>query len=332
MSWLFPLSALLPLLVFGGEPPLATIMHDHATLESTLRGVADKNIGNQLLVQSQSQNQTYPRLLNFTDPTSGVQLASMVLGDRVSVDLANTKCQGVVVDGKCCSGKGEGKCDTPGRIVADKATMINIPLVGSVTPSASSTGNETLTLIINFADIATNTSGLTLNSVAIKLIVATKGVIRPDYWNLTSASLALDGTLNGTALPASSDITPRVGYSRTEPACTAPYSICAPSGLSWTCDDQILAPTSSVVNNITLGSKTVMVHILGMVLQLGSSPAEQYNWDCDPLIPISVWVSVLISLFLASILMWGICMLATLQTPTKFDDPKGPSIHVDTKE
>ena len=31
-----------------------------------------------------------------------------------------------------------------------------------------------------------------------------------------------------------------------------------------------------------------------------------------------------ITLFLASILMWGVCMLAYLNTPTKFDDPKGP--------
>ena len=31
-----------------------------------------------------------------------------------------------------------------------------------------------------------------------------------------------------------------------------------------------------------------------------------------------------ITLFLASILLWGLYMLATLQTPDKFDDPKGP--------
>ena len=31
-----------------------------------------------------------------------------------------------------------------------------------------------------------------------------------------------------------------------------------------------------------------------------------------------------ITLFLASNLLWGLYMLATLQTPDKFDDPKGP--------
>ena len=29
-------------------------------------------------------------------------------------------------------------------------------------------------------------------------------------------------------------------------------------------------------------------------------------WDCDPLLPLPVWVGILISLFLASILLWAI--------------------------
>ena len=52
------------------------------------------------------------------------------------------------------------------------------------------------------------------------------------------------------------------------------------------------------------------------------------NWDCDPLIPLSVWVSLLVTLLLASILIWAINMLTALQTPNKWDDPKKPGIHV----
>ena len=29
-------------------------------------------------------------------------------------------------------------------------------------------------------------------------------------------------------------------------------------------------------------------------------------WDCDPLLPLPVWVGILISLFLAAILLWAI--------------------------
>ena len=56
------------------------------------------------------------------------------------------------------------------------------------------------------------------------------------------------------------------------------------------------------------------------------------NWDCDPLIPLSVWIGLLVTLLLVSILAWGLQMLADLQTPNKWDDPKKPGIHVPQAE
>ena len=53
-----------------------------------------------------------------------------------------------------------------------------------------------------------------------------------------------------------------------------------------------------------------------------------YNWDCDPLLPLPVWVGLLVTLLLASILIWAIQMLAALQCPNKWDDPKKPGIQV----
>ena len=74
-------------------------------------------------------------------------------------------------------------------------------------------------------------------------------------------------------------------------------------------------------------------------------------WDCDPLLPLPLWVGILISLFLAAILLWAIqvsspssqppddvimClylqMLTALQTPNKWDDPKKPGIQVAQSE
>ena len=46
------------------------------------------------------------------------------------------------------------------------------------------------------------------------------------------------------------------------------------------------------------------------------------------MIPLSVWVGLLVSLLLVSILAWAIKMLTDLQTPDKWDDPKKPGIHV----
>jgi hypothetical protein len=41
-----------------------------------------------------------------------------------------------------------------------------------------------------------------------------------------------------------------------------------------------------------------------------------------------LWFSLLLALFLIAILSWAIEMLATLQTPSKFDDPKGKPLVV----
>lgn len=339
------LSLLLPLCVYGGSPtpPGDLGVHGHTTAEDILRGVAQKQMEEEQLVQSSSTPSNSSKLsFAFTDKTSGELLASMGLDFPVYVDLANTMCRGEVIEGKCCNGKGEHKCDAPGRVVVNMTSIVNFTLSGEGFPSVSSSkvenGTNTLALTIKYKDFDDNSptgytpAGLKLTGAELTMIVTTEGTTRKDYWNMTSASLSLTGSMNGSTLPASSDVTPKSGYTWAEPACTAPYGICAPIGLSWTCGDQVLAPMATVVNNLSLGELTVRVHLPGMVLQLGNSTEEPFNWDCDPLIPLSVWVSVLISLFLASLLMWGLYMLATLQTPSKFDDPKGPSIHVPTTE
>jgi len=311
-------------------------------VEDVLRGEAEEKMNSQLNVRSaeEASNQTitWPKQLNFTDSTDKL-VASMTIGSNISIDLANTVCSGQVEDGKCCQKKEPGEKCVPAPIVADRKTAISFTLDGEMVTNATSTGGDNGTdvvvLSIKFQDMKTTNktpSGLELTAAEITLTVATQGDTRKDYWNLTSATLSLTGSLNGSALPESSDITPKSGYSVYMPACTSPYTPCAPIGLSWTCTDQVFAPTSSEVNKIGLGKRTVKAHIPGWVIQLGNSTTEQFAWDCDPLIPISVWVSVLVTLFLASLLMWGLCMLATLQTPSKFDDPKGPSIHVPTAE
>lgn len=333
---MFSFLLFLPTFILGGEPVIGDIGSHVHSLEETMKGFADKKIAEQLDSGTSTSNGSWPQLLNFTDK-DGLQIASMRLGSPVSVDLTATKCQTPLTsDGKCCSGKSSTENCLPGLVIMDKSKVVNLPLDGELTPSATSeTVNETSTLklTISITDIKTNmTAGLEVTKADIVLTVTTRGDTRPDYWNLTEAILSLTGSFNGTELPSSTDITPKSGYSPGNPACTAPYSICAPSGLSWTCGDQVFIPTLDVVNSTGLDGKTVMFHIPDLMLQLGNSTEEVYNWDCDPLIPISIWVTVLITLFLATFLFWGIYMLASQQTPSRFDDPKGPSIHVPTAE
>jgi len=336
-----PLLLLLPLAIQAGDPSQGDLgAHPHTPQQEIMREVAQKKFNQEVGSSQDSGNSSRPNkpiFFSFKD-SSGELLASLGLDTPLTVDLANTMCEtGIVVDKKCCNGKGESKCDGPGRIIVNATTIINFLLVGGEASAESAKGEndslETLTLNITYKGLPPlNVTGLTVTEAQLTLKVTTKGLTRPDYWNMTSASLSLTGTMGDKALPAQSDVTPKVGYSWAEPACTAPYGICAPRGLSWTCTDQVLAPETSVVSKLKLGDQTVRVHLPGLLLKLGNSTEEVFNWDCEPLIPLSIWVSVLITLFLASLLMWGICMLANLQTPSKFDDPKGPSIHVPTTE
>ena len=54
-----------------------------------------------------------------------------------------------------------------------------------------------------------------------------------------------------------------------------------------------------------------------------------YNWDCDPLIHIFLWISLLITLILANIFLWAMSMLSALQTHNNVDDPLSPSSRIE---
>lgn len=57
-----------------------------------------------------------------------------------------------------------------------------------------------------------------------------------------------------------------------------------------------------------------------------------YNWDCDPVISVTLWVSLLIPLFLLFVIIWATTMLTSVHTPDKFDNPHGKQIIVPTTE
>jgi len=167
-------------------------------------------------------------------------------------------------------------------------------------------------------------------------------VTRGDYWNLTSAGLKLTGKLGDQNLTElSADLTPKFSYTGKagDTACTTGYGTCAPLYLSWACGNQILAPT----NLRAVGGNKYTLQWIMPGLELEPEWGDKANftqanfkfsdpWDCDPLLALPVWVGLLISLFLASILLWAIQMLTALQTPNKWDDPKKPGIQVAQSE
>lgn len=347
----------LPLLVvLAGEPPVEDQpTHAHTVSESP------SSLGS---LPTNTVNTTGPNVtqINLTfNNTKGITLARLSMASNLTLSLASTKCEGTVVGNFCCSAaadvskcKGDDKWKFAGMVVKDKV-VAEVPITGIVTTSGVNktiaykrgpgdkrkNSTQELTLTIQYTELWYNkTANYTAPTKAsLELVITTEGENRADYWNLTSAILKLEGSYNKTiAYPATTDVTANFGYTWAEPACTAPYAPCAPRGLAWTCNDQVFALTPNTLNATyftTINTTTANAHLPGFRLRLGAwnnKTGEEFGWDCEPLIPISVWASVLITIFLASILLWGVCMLAYLNTPTKFDDPKGPSIYVPAAE
>ena len=52
------------------------------------------------------------------------------------------------------------------------------------------------------------------------------------------------------------------------------------------------------------------------------------SWNCDPILSIPIWTGLLIGLGLLMGFLWAIGMIATVNTPDRFDDPKGKQISV----
>jgi len=352
----------LPLLVvLAGEPPVEDQpTHAHTVSESP------SSLGS---LPNNTVNTTGPNVtqINLTFNTSkGITLARLSMTSNLTLSLASTKCEGTVVGNFCCSAaadvskcKGDDKWKYAGMVVKDKV-VADVLIAGKVTTSGvnktipykrgpgdkriNSTQEYTLTmeyteLWYNKTDVNRTGNFTPPTTASLEFVIRTEGENRADYWNLTSAVLKLNGTYNTSiAYPPSTDVTANFGYTWAEPACTAPYAPCAPRGLAWTCNDQVFALTQNSLNATcftSINATTATAHLPGFRLRLGAlknTTGEEFGWDCEPLIPISVWASVLITIFLASILLWGVCMLAYLNTPTKFDDPKGPSIYVPAAE
>jgi len=214
------------------------------------------------------------------------------------------------------------------------------PTTSAVVSGSVENGTGVIDVTISYEGVnaGSSDSSYVVTGAVIKASIELGGNTRKDYWNITSASIDVNYTAEGTDSNITVNLTPAKFGITDHPAdaqCTTGYGICAPKGLCWSCNDQVMKPTNVTV--IGADQTTVFLHLPGMVLQpsLGNSSFEygfSNNWDCDPIIPISLWASLLITLFLASILLWALNMISSLHTPNKFDDPKGPSIHVPQAE
>jgi len=159
-------------------------------------------------------------------------------------------------------------------------------------------------------------------------------------WELASMSVNYKATLSGEGASGAElvieqtdpiDVAPRRGYflNAVELVCTKGYTICSPTWLCWTCNEQDLLP--KVPKGAEEGYMAGVV-IPGMKLQpfLANQTREfaYYNWDCDPLISIPVWEGLLLGLFLLVIVYMASAYITGIGGPTGWDDPTKPTISV----
>jgi len=318
----------------AAEPPVGSeALEGHLqgeNLDDTLKKVAEKSN----LVEGAAASDdgfVYPYFFEIKDATDIIAARLNLTKGPFSLDLVKTKTN----DKK----KVVYVTNSKNQINVFESFFFNQTAAKTSAVVTGSGENGTQIEVTIAYDGMTGNKTFVVKSAEIKATIELGGPTRVDYWNITTASITVNSTVNGTATNLVVDLTPKFGYSAhsSDFACTTGYGICAPLGLCWSCNDQVMKPNSlDVVGSDKL---TVFLHFPGMVLEpsLGGNKTTfqygfGYNWDCDPLIPISLWVSLLITLMLATILFWALYMLSALQTPNKFDDPKGPSIHVPQAE
>jgi len=156
------------------------------------------------------------------------------------------------------------------------------------------------------------------------------------YWEW--AKLTIEGTISGKTVSPDSNgkmnLYPRgQGFTQNkiyDITCERDYTSCAPLPLSWTCDDQKLSSDGKQENpiKITFPGLQLQPFFKNQNDKNVTAAKFGYVWSCDPLISIPIWTGLLIGLGLLLGFLWAIGMIASVNTPDKFDDPKGKQISV----
>jgi len=170
------------------------------------------------------------------------------------------------------------------------------------------------------------------------------------YWALKSLTISYQGQIDdstpitGTDNPYDVDSNPGKTAKQADNIFGRGYLTGAPKNLCWACDNQVFNAKDESTRLTMPGSRLQPVfggnatfdHVLSSLDSRTDATKNAfrfgYEWDCDPLIPLAVWVGILLTLVLVSFLYWAIDMLVSLQTPNRFDDPRGKPLNVPTTD
>jgi len=210
----------------------------------------------------------------------------------------------------------------------------SVELSSAAAVSASKDASGNVDVILTYSGIS-GPSDSNLNITAQEVKISFKlvyGSPRGDYWNASAIVASLTGSLegNGTNVPLnfSTDVTPKSGKTANiaDAQCTNGYGICAPLLLSWSCGSQVLSPLT--LSSQAATAYSVRLSFSDLQIQVGDKTSWLNNWDCDPILSIGLWSTLLVTLLLVAILTYAIAMISTVATPDKYDDPKGPVLNL----
>lgn len=153
------------------------------------------------------------------------------------------------------------------------------------------------------------------------------------YWEWSD--LTIEGTVKGTPISASGnghmEIHPKgTGFTHKDVDinCERDYTNCAPLQLSWACDNEKLLSQGKPSNLVGITFPGLQLQPFYNNGTTGQPIRFGFKWNCDPLLSIPVWTGLLIGIGLLLGFLWAIGMIASVNTPDKFDDPKGKQISV----
>jgi len=222
-----------------------------------------------------------------------------------------------------------------------KKVKFDLPEANQATVTGTKSGSD-FSLDISYDKEIEGDGGAKLTKAQLKFDI-NYGV--SGYWTLKGLTATYKVSDAGKIIDIQSemDVSSNPGATK-QPAdaiCGRGHLTCAPKNLCWACDNQVFKDTKGT------GDKTSRLTMPGARLQpvisnttINGYPAFTesasfrfgYEWDCDPLIPLSVWVGLLLTLILASFIYWAIGMVTSIATPDRFDDPKGKPLNVPSKE
>ena len=108
------------------------------------------------------------------------------------------------------------------------------------------------------------------------------------------------------------------------------YGVEAPIGLAFCCVNSGMFRPKPNSNRYSVG--LTLPDMVLQVFDLENKTNFGPYWECGEMLPIPLLVGLIITLFFALICYYGFSMLANINTMDRFDDPKGPAIHVPLTE